>query len=344
MELKKENILKVQRERGRGNLNLHAQSKLGNHEWVFPAKPGNKEYEIVLEWLKDGNTILDPPLKDARKNREDFVYTKHPECHLPDNESLAIWRYMNFPKFLSLLDKSALFFSRAINIIKYDDPFEGSFTESSITMFDALSRHIKENYPKKDNADMFNKLKIGHQVFKRLFETQVLINCWIMKEYEDSSMWTKFGGQDNISVVIKSDLNRLKRCFGRYSDYEIFISKISYIDYEKDSIKERSEITPFLYKRKLFDGEREVRCFLVDDGDISLFPDEEPMPVTALNEGLSLNPGVNIPVDLDILIDKIYLSDKSSEWARAMIYSLFSKLSLPPKEILISTIHDKPNY
>lgn len=318
-------------------------SKSAEHQWVFPAKPGNKEYEIVREWLKDGNTILDPPPKSIDKNRGDLAYREHPECHLPENESSAVWRYMDFPKFLSLLVNGALFFSRASNIIKHDDAYEGAFSKSSITGFGELSKHIKETSPQKFNPNINNYLKLGKQIFERLQREEILINCWIMKEDEDSGMWAKYG-KDKLSVAIKSDIIRLKSCFGKYVDYDIFISKVKYIDYDTEKIIERSRITPFLYKRKIFNSEREVRCFLYDDGDISLFPDEEPMPVRAIDERLNLSAGVNVPVDLYILIDKIYLSSWSPKWADELIYSLLNKLSLPSKKILFSALGDRPQF
>lgn len=345
MDLKKELIHKVQKERGRGNMNLHAYSKPGssdNVEWVFPAKPGNKEYEIVQEWLRDGNIILDPPPKNTGRSSKDLVYREHFECHLPGNESLSIWRYIDFPKFLSLLDKHAIFFSRASNIIIHDDPYEGAFPKSSTTMFGELSKFMKEKSSDEKYSDIIGKFEIGKQVFGHLFKDQVLINCWNMKEYEDANMWARFG-KDTISIAIKSDLRRLKNCFKQYIDYDIFIGQISYIDYETEKIVERSPLTPFLYKRKHFDSENEVRCFLYDDGDIGLFPDNEPMPVNALDEGLALNPGVYVPVDLDILIERIYVSHNSPEWVREMIDSLLNKLSVPPKEILFSSLREIPN-
>jgi len=343
MELKKEDILKVQRERGRSNLNLHAHSKSKAFQWVFPAKDGNKEYEIVKEWLKDGNIILDPPPKSAGSSKQRLAYAEHPECKLPENESHTIWRYMDFPKFISLLDKRALYFSRASNIIKNGDLYEGAFTESSTTLFNELEKHIKETVSDEKSSEIISKLEIGKQIFGGLFKDQVLINCWNMSEDEDAKMWQGLG-KENISIAIKSDLGRLKNCFKQYIDYNIFIGEISYIDYSAERIVERGSLTPFLYKRKLFASEKEVRCFLYDDGDIGLFPDNEPMPALALNGGLALNPGAYVPVDLDILIEKIYLSHNSPEWVREMIDSLLNKLSVPIKEISFSSLRDIPSF
>lgn len=210
-------------------------------------------------------------------------------------------------------------------------------------MFGELAKHMKEKSSDEQYLDIIAKLEIGKSIFRDLRKNEVLINCWNMKEYEDANMWARLG-KDTISIAIKSDLRRLKNCFKQYVDYDIFIGQISYLDYETEKIAERSSLTPFLYKRKHFDSEKEVRCFLYDDGDIGLFPDNEPMPINALNEGLVLNPGVYVPVDLDILIEKIYISPNTPEWVSEMIRSLLNKLSVPPKEIFFSCLRDLPNF
>ena len=49
------------------------------------------------------------------------MYKESPYCDpLPDDA--VLWRYMDFTKFVSLLEKSSLFFARAD---KLEDPFEG---------------------------------------------------------------------------------------------------------------------------------------------------------------------------------------------------------------------------
>ena len=47
---------------------------------------------------------------------------EHP-AFSPPSDDAVLWRYMDFTKFVSLLDRSALFFARAD---KLNDPFEGS--------------------------------------------------------------------------------------------------------------------------------------------------------------------------------------------------------------------------
>ena len=50
---------------------------------------------------------------------KEFLYTDY---EIPEDESV-IWRYLDFPKFVSLLKDRALFMTRAD---KFDDVFEGA--------------------------------------------------------------------------------------------------------------------------------------------------------------------------------------------------------------------------
>lgn len=50
------------------------------------------------------------------------MYETHPAFQQPSRETM-IWRYMSFAKFVSLLEKKALFFAR---LDRLGDPFEGS--------------------------------------------------------------------------------------------------------------------------------------------------------------------------------------------------------------------------
>ncbi|KAF5417648.1 MAG: hypothetical protein C5S38_01290 [Candidatus Methanophagaceae archaeon] len=54
------------------------------------------------------------------------MYKEHPAFEKPSDEDIKIWRYIDFTKFVSLLDKKALFFARADRL---SDSFEGSYLE-----------------------------------------------------------------------------------------------------------------------------------------------------------------------------------------------------------------------
>lgn len=52
------------------------------------------------------------------------MYEEHRSFKLPKNsEEKMIWRYMDLPKFIDLIDRRALFFTKAS---RYPDPYEGT--------------------------------------------------------------------------------------------------------------------------------------------------------------------------------------------------------------------------
>ena len=66
---------------------------------------------------------------------------------------------------------------------------------------------------------------------------------------------------------------------------------------------------PFLFKRKSFQYEREVRII----SDIS-------------SANIKINDGMKIDVDINQLIEKIYIHPKSENWYKNLVIELVSKL------------------
>jgi hypothetical protein len=47
------------------------------------------------------------------ESNEVVMYSAEPLFNVPENENVTIWRYMDFTKLVSLIDKKALYFARA---------------------------------------------------------------------------------------------------------------------------------------------------------------------------------------------------------------------------------------
>jgi hypothetical protein len=86
------------------------------------------------------------------------------------------------------------------------------------------------------------------------------LNSWHINEYESAAMWKLYLESDE-GIAIQSTLGRLNKSL-KDTKETIFIGKIKYIDYEKESIPESNQYYPFLYKRKSFEYEKELRLFL----------------------------------------------------------------------------------
>lgn len=247
------------------------------------------------------------------------MYKEHPVFEKPGNAEARIWRYMDFTKFVSLLDKSALFFSRAD---KLDDPFEGSYSKANVKLRPQM-------YKDKVPPDVLQHLTKVHKLFLKY----TVINCWHLNEYESAAMW-KLYLKSNEGIAISSTFNRLKGCLESEKPI-IFIGKVQYIDYEKDWLPEGNMLYPFVHKRKSFAHEQELRAVIQEfrykeDGEIDW--DKPPF-----------DEGIYVQVNLETLIDKIYLAPTSPKWLFELVKAVTSRYKLD-KEVLQSTLDDVPVY
>src|SRR3954469_12099038 len=61
-------------------------------------------------------------------------YESHTDLITPADDT-TLWRYMDLAKFLHLLESRSLWFSR---LDQFDDPLEGTFTDSELAHFKSL--------------------------------------------------------------------------------------------------------------------------------------------------------------------------------------------------------------
>lgn len=251
------------------------------------------------------------------------MYKEHKVFKKPDNKNIKIWRYLDFTKFVSLIDRKALFFARAD---KFSDPFEGSYSKANIQ----LRPTVYKGMTQVAFYEMQERIKY---VSKNIIKF-TCINCWNINEYESAAMWKLYLKSDE-GVAIQSTFRRLTESFNSYSEMDIYIGEVQYIDYETEWMPEGNVFYPFLYKRKSFEHEHELRAI------IQKLPINKDDKINLTQE--TFNIGLNIPVNLDTLIEKIYLSPASAAWFTDAVRSVVDKYALN-KEIVQSSLTEGPVY
>lgn len=176
------------------------------------------------------------------------MYEEHPVFESPTNKDVKVWRYMDFTKFISLLENESLYFARAD---KFDDPFEGSYSKLNVQN----RTSVYENIP----AEIIKQLSMISKKNKEI----TFMSCWNLNDYESAAMW-KLYSSSNEGISIQSTFERLTECFQKYTDHSIFIGKVEYIDYDKDWLPEGNLFYPFVHKRKSFEHEQEIRAVIQD--------------------------------------------------------------------------------
>ena len=216
------------------------------------------------------------------------MYITSPNIKLPEDPDTIVWKYLDLSKFLDLLLSKKLFMSRSD---KFEDQYEGTFSEPTF--------------------EEIKKLAINNPEFLNYYKThreKVAISSWHINEYESFAMWQIFT-QNSEGLAIQSTIGRLQKALEPETNLKQYIGQVNYIDYKKEYIPFDDLFFPFLFKRKSFQYEREVRI-ISDTSDTAI----------------TINDGIKVNVDISQLIDKIYIHPKSEHWYKNLVIELVSKL------------------
>ena len=216
------------------------------------------------------------------------MYKNNPNITLPEDPDTIVWKYLDLSKFLDLLLSRKLFMSRSD---KFEDQYEGTFSEPTY--------------------EEIKKLSVNNPEFLSYYKShreKVVISSWHINEYESFAMWQIFT-QNSEGLAIQSTIGRLQKAMQVEKDFNQYIGEVNYIDYKKEYIPFDDMFFPFLFKRKSFQYEREVRII----ADLS-------------EQEIKINDGLKIEVDIDQLIEKIYIHPKSENWYKKLVIELVDKL------------------
>ncbi|MFV8343083.1 hypothetical protein [Flavobacterium sp. XS2P39] len=216
------------------------------------------------------------------------MYLNNSNIKLPNDPNTIVWKYLDLSKFLDLLLSQKLFMSRSD---KFEDQYEGTFSEPTFEEIKKLSI---------DNPEFLNYYKTHRE--------KVAISSWHINEYESFAMWQIFT-QNSEGLAIQSTIGRLQNALQPEKNFNQYIGEVNYIDYKKEYIPFDDMFFPFLFKRKSFQYEREVRII----SDVA-------------DNTIKINDGIKINVDINELIEKIYIHPKSENWYKNLVIQLVKQL------------------
>src|SRR5580700_10204543 len=237
----------------------------------------------------------------------DLQETHHESFRLPANKDIPVWRYMDLAKYLWMLDRRRLFFSRATLL---GDPFEGSSTKMMVAQREYVKAHRATDprlaaYKDKPDAS-FDWGFIPRKLLPTYF-----VSCWHMNEQESAAMW-KLYSSSNEAVCIMSTYRRLRECLPPC----VFMGEVVYIDYETQGFNPFLATNFILHKRLSFAHERELRALFWEmDGS----PGAQPYKAQIEPNGLG------IEVDLPRLIERIYVSPTAPSWYANVVQAMTTK-------------------
>ena len=114
----------------------------------------------------------------------------------PDSHAI-IWRYLTFPKFISLLVTRALWFSK-LSILA--DALEGMTPELTRAQMKTQHRDMEEWFPDQKRKQQVRRfVEVNEEDGREL----IVANCWFMGEHESQQMWDDYVRNDE-GVAIRS--------------------------------------------------------------------------------------------------------------------------------------------
>jgi hypothetical protein len=233
----------------------------------------------------------------------------------------SVWRYMPFPKFISLLTYRALWFSK-LKIL--EDTYEG-MTPSG------LKREMHED--NQQYKAQFDTPEFHSQIDKWLDKNEddsrelLVVSCWFLGEHDSQRMWRDYG-RSSEAVAVKSTIGRLARYVLVPRDEHVsHLGLVSYVDHNTHTMSaheahQRHE-RAFLKDKERFAHEQEIRIVTLNVKTTSC-ASMEGKPYTAEEvAGKHMNnfenPGLYVGVRLDSLIAKVVVSPTTEKWFEKLV-------------------------
>lgn len=236
----------------------------------------------------------------------------------------TIWRYMGLDKFIDLLIHKQLFFT---NVSRMTDKYEGSIPRRTL---DKKRKHLKQDYY--NTQDLNNELNI-YQNYNNGMPELTLLNCWSINRYESYALWKIYLDGSKTGVAIKTTVSKLKKALEDGKEQfpeDIYIGEVKYRDYiPGDQLNRFSILTT---KNQFYKFENELRLFILN------YPKSEGGHDTPYN----LEIGRKYSVDINTLIDQIYLSPFAGNWFEDAFKKTIDKVSPNlANRIVLSEVQDQ---
>lgn len=262
------------------------------------------------------------------------------------DRNTKIQRYMDFSKFLHMLESKQIFMCR---IDKFEDKLEGGLTTINDFFYsgaaEALSDLVNNSLPlisgrnynspesieeaqkrqqeyeersrNKSFMTVFGDIKLSEKVtYKDVIKAQKKwfdVSCWHsnIDDTESIAMWKIYGNDIN-SVCITTTIGQLLDSIEEDKDVNLLIQKVEYIDHRADyyNLEVDSKLAPFVHKHKAYKFENEIRLIAYNHS----------------NDPLSnrVDAGSLIRLKSNDFINNVKVSPEAPEWFFDLVRSVFN--------------------
>lgn len=269
------------------------------------------------------------------------------------NDDEVIYRYMDFAKFVNLLQTKKIHFHKASD---FGDRFEGSVPEiiEKARRIEYQRAHEKGEIPPNGHTI--------HAEINKCLRRFTYLNCWHMKEEESVAMWEKYGGSDR-AVAIRSTIRNLRRALDGHDGPAVYFAEIEYRPYSSENesgsriedidideelkseegfdsrffiTRDAHSLVPFVYKRTGFEYEEEMRSIIQSppindeldntiaeiDGDIrkvdfKIYTEDGPKYIDTTQE--NERDGLDVDIWIHELINKVHVAPDADDWFKQTV-------------------------
>ncbi|MCF2207975.1 DUF2971 domain-containing protein [Halobacterium salinarum] len=227
-----------------------------------------------------------------------------------------VWRYMDLPSLLWILENEKLHFSSPKE--DFDDRYETTLPRAWYEFRENQWREIGGHWD--HDPDEFAQ---RHTDRRENMRDNIYVSCWHANQTESAAMWELYGAS-KYTVAIRTTVDGLMRAFHSQDEYALAVGDVKYVDFDSSEEEIDDEdmknirrvhsgnadsVGLTLLKREEFEHEKEVRCVVLD-GAVQDWLERN----TEHSPKQSVEPPVNVSVDVDELIEEIRLSPGAEDW------------------------------
>jgi hypothetical protein len=212
-------------------------------------------------------------------------------------DDTKIWRYIDFSKFISLLETKKLYFSV---IEKVKDKSEGLPTQADFKRLKSDCSYWETEG--KEWADAYTDIQINVTKKRQLLKKLIYVNCWRVDKSESPRAWKEYlesGKGVAIQTTYGQFIESINEC-----EQIVYVEKVDYCN-DTELIPNDHYIRTFLHKKPSWDYENELRAVFsktsIEHPEIPPYPIE---PYTC---------GEFIPVNMDKLMQKIVVYPEAGD-------------------------------
>jgi hypothetical protein len=246
----------------------------------------------------------------------------------PADENTKVWRYMDFTRFISLLNSGSLYLTRCD---QFDDHFEGAASQQDVK---ARLEDYKNEFSGKDSFTLEQLSAVLGRLWKKYQRQYIFINCWHINAYESAAMW-KLYEKLNEAIAIQTTYTKLRKALPA----SCHIGEVNYVDHQTYMNHEKEGFFNVMCKRKSFEHERELRICYVDSYEFQ--QDSKDPKMFFLGDNTRVFE--TVPVDLQTLIESVRVAPAAPAWLVGLVKDSLIRFgyNLP---VCQSSLHDYPFF